>query len=58
MQSTGVAEMDVTSELTDLREVPLQEMLGMVPVAVSTAVLRVIPGTDLVAPGPTFNSTI
>jgi len=58
MEGTGVAEMDVASELADLRPVPLQDIPGMAPMAVTTAVLRVIPESDVAAPGPTFNSTI
>lgn len=53
--SAGVAEMDVTSELADTREVRLQELSDAV---VARAVARVIPGTDVVAPGPRFSSSI
>jgi hypothetical protein len=58
MQSTGVAEMDVPSELADLCGVPLQEMPGTAPMAVTRAVLRVIPGTVAVGRRTAFNSAI
>ena len=50
--------MDATSEVADLREVPLQEMSGAALMAATRAVARVIPETDVVAPGPRFNSSI
>jgi hypothetical protein len=56
--STGVAEMDATSGLTDLGEVGLQEISDTAPMAVTWAVARVIRESEVVAPGPSFSSTI
>jgi hypothetical protein len=56
--SAGVAEMDATSELTDVRGVWLEEMSGAALMAINKMVARVIPESDVVAPGPRFSSNI
>lgn len=43
MQSTVAEGMDVSSELADLREVPLHELAAGAPVARDMAVQRVLP---------------
>lgn len=57
MQGTDVAEMVVPSELADLCGIPLGEVPVTAPLAVTGAVLRVIPGT-VAAGGAAFNSAI
>jgi hypothetical protein len=61
MQNAGGVEVDVPSELADLRDMPLHKMAVSAPVAVNIAVQRVLPvpaEAAVAAHGGSFSSCI